>query len=120
MVFQRSDAPSTADCDCVFRTEPDPDYAQPVGRRLGEDGRFRHGRARVVGRSLRDRRVALGRKLLPSFVRGNILKLRMSWPVVGFSGRGATALPTRSRGFPVFSTAQEKPVSKSLHGAKEC
>ena len=37
-----------------------------------------------------------------------------------FSGGGATALPVRSCGVPVFSNAQEKPVSKSLHGAKEC
>ena len=44
----------------------------------------------------------------------------MAWRAVGFSGRGPTALPTRSRGVPVFSNAQEKPVSKSLHGAKEC
>ncbi len=92
----------------------------PSRRRLGEGGRLRRGRAHMVAGSLRDRRVALARKLLPSFVRGNILELQMSWLVVGFSGRGATALPTRSRGVPVFSTAQEKPVSKSLHGAKEC
>jgi hypothetical protein len=44
----------------------------------------------------------------------------MSWSAGGSGGRGATALPTRSRGVPVFSNAQEKPVSKSLHGAKEC
>jgi len=44
----------------------------------------------------------------------------MSWPAVGFSGRGATALPTRSRGVPVFSNAEEKPISKSLHAAEEC
>jgi len=31
----------------------------------------------LVGRSLRERRVALGRKLLPNFVRGKILKLRV-------------------------------------------
>ncbi len=91
----------------------------PSRRRFGEGGRLRPGRARVVavappppGR--------IRPKTLPSFVPGNILKSRMSWPAVGFSGRGATALPIRGRGVPVFSNAQEKPVSKSLHGAKEC
>lgn len=51
MVFQRSGAHSMVVCDSTFRTEPDPDDAQPVAAvGLAEGGRLRRGRARVVGR----------------------------------------------------------------------